>query len=294
MGSRKHIPQLAVNGTLLLISILCIVPFALLFMSSITDENTIIRNGYSLLPSKFSLYAYEYLKDNALAMLRAGGISVFVTAFGTASSLLIMALLAYPLSRKGLPFAKSFTFFVFFTLLFNGGLVPTYLVYTKLLGMKNSILSLIFPYLLVRPFYVLLMKTFFSGSIPPAIIESAKMDGAGEWTIFFRIVMPLSMPVLATVGLFQIVNYWNDWFNGMIFLTDSRLFSYQNLLNRILLDVQFLATNAMGNASQGVVSIPTQTVRMALAFIGILPIVVSYPFLHKYFAKGLTIGGVKG
>lgn len=295
MRTKNDVSQILIHAFLLVFSLLCIIPFVLLFMSSITDENTIIREGYSLFPSKFSVYAYTYLKDNIQAMSRAFLISIFVTVVGTFSSLLIMSLLAYPLSKKGMPLAKFFTFFVFFTMLFNGGLVPTYMVYTKLLGMKNSILSLIVPYLLVRPFYVLLLKTFFSTSIPPSILESAKIDGAGEWRIFFRIVIPLSMPVLATVGLFQLVNYWNDWFNGMIFLTDSKLFSFQNLLNRILLDVQFLSTSAMGDiAAQGNAAIPTMTVRMALAFIGIVPIVVTYPFLHKYFAKGLTIGGVKG
>jgi len=276
-------------------SLLCIIPFVLLFMSSITDENTIIREGYSLFPSKFSMYAYAYLKDNIGAMARAFMISIFVTTVGTICSLFIMSLMAYPLSKKGMPLAKFFTFFVFYTLLFHGGLVPTYMVYTKLLGIKNTIAALIVPYLLVRPFYVLLLKTFFQNSIPPAILESARIDGAGEWRIFFKIVIPLSLPVLATVGLFQMVNYWNDWFNGMIFLTDSKLFSFQNLLNRILLDVQFLSSSAMGDiASQGSVTVPTMTVRMALAFIGIVPIIVTYPFLHKYFAKGLTIGGVKG
>jgi putative aldouronate transport system permease protein len=295
MRSKKDASQIVINIILMIFSLLCIVPFVLLFMSSVTDENTIVREGYSLFPSKFSLYAYTYLRDNIGAMARAFMISIFVTTVGTLCSLFIMSLMAYPLSKKGLPLAKFFTFFVFFTMLFNGGLVPTYMVYTKLLGMKNTIMALIVPYLLVRPFYVLLLKTFFQNSIPPAILESARIDGAGEWRIFFRIIIPLSLPVLATVGLFQMVNYWNDWFNGMIFLTDSKLFSFQNLLNRILLDVQFLSSSAMGDiASQGSVTVPTMTVRMALAFIGIVPIIVAYPFLHKYFAKGLTIGGVKG
>jgi putative aldouronate transport system permease protein len=295
MESRDKASQIPINAFLMAFSALCILPFVLLFISSITDEDTIIREGYSLFPSKFSVYAYTYLKDNIQAMARAFAVSIFVTLVGTALSLLVMSMLAYPLSRKGMPLAEFFTFFVFFTMLFNGGLVPTYMVYTKLLGMKNSILSLIVPYLLVRPFYVLLLKTFFSVSIPPAILESARIDGAGEWTVFFKIAIPLSMPVLATVGLFQIVNFWNDWFNGMIFLTEARLFSFQNLLNRILLDVQFLSTSAMGDiAAQGSAAVPTMTIRMALAFIGIVPIIVTYPFLHKYFAKGLTIGGVKG
>ncbi len=295
MRSKRDASQIAINIILMIFSLLCIIPFVLLFMSSITDENTIIREGYSLFPSKLSMYAYTYLRNNIGAMARAFMISIFVTTVGTICSLFIMSLMAYPLSKKGMPLAKFFTFFVFFTMLFNGGLVPTYMVYTKLLGIKNTITALIVPYLLVRPFYVLLLKTFFQNSIPPAILESARIDGAGEWRIFFRIILPLSLPVLATVGLFQMVNYWNDWFNGMIFLTDSKLFSFQNLLNRILLDVQFLSSSAMGDiASQGLVTVPTMTVRMALAFIGIVPIIVAYPFLHKYFAKGLTIGGVKG
>lgn len=295
MSTHNKASQAAIVFLLFIIAIACIAPFALLFVSSITDEGTIIREGYSLFPKKLSLYAYEYLRDNVAAMARAGGISIFVTVIGTSASVFVMALLAYPLSRKGIPFAKGLTFFVFFTMLFNGGLVPTYLVYTKAFGIKNTVLALIVPYLLVRPFYVLLMKTFYSSSVHPAFIESAKIDGAGEWTIFFKIVFPLSLPVIATVGLFQLVNYWNDWFNGMIFLTNSKLFSYQNLLNRILLDVQFLSTNAMGDTvSQASQGIPTQTVRMALAFIGIIPIIITYPFLQKYFEKGLTIGGVKG
>lgn len=295
MTKKFKISQFFIYTFLIAISLLCIIPFVLLFMASITDEDTIVRYGYSIIPQKISFYAYEYLKSNAFSILRAYGITVFVTIIGTAFSLLIMALLAYPLSRKEVPYAKTITFVVFFTMLFNGGLVPTYLVYTRLFDLKNNILSLIIPYLLVRPFYVLLMKTFFSMTIPPSLIESAKIDGAGEWFTFFKVVLPLSMPVLATVGLFQTVNYWNDWFNGLIFLTDTKLFSIQVLLNRILLDMQFLSTNAVStNASEVVAQIPTQSVRMALAVLGVVPILVAYPFFQKYFVKGLTVGAVKG
>ena len=287
--------QIILNMMFILLSLACLLPFALLIMASITDETTIIRNGYSLFPEKYSLYAYQYLRNNLYSIIRSYGITIFVTLVGTAVSLFTIALLAYPLSRKEMPGAKKITFFIVFTMLFNGGLVPTYLVYTQLFDLKNSLWALLIPNLLVRAFYVLLMRTFFKMSIHPSIIESAKIDGAGEIYTFFKIVLPLSVPVLATVGLFQTVNYWNDWFNGMIFLTDSKLFSIQNLLNRILFDIQFLTTNDVSSSAGDAISnIPSETVRMSLAVIGVVPILMAYPFFQKYFVKGLTVGAVKG
>ena len=294
--------RLKINSTrlvseilLTIMALVCVLPLVLLLISSITDETTIIQHGYSLFPKKISFYAYQYLRGNALSIFRAYGVTILVTSVGTVSSLAIMAHLAYPLSRSNMPFKKLLTFFIVFTMLFNGGLVPTYMVYTKMLGMKNTLFALLIPNLLVRPFFVLLMKTFFTMSVPPAVIESAKIDGASEWYTFYKIILPLSLPVLATVGLFQIVNYWNDWFNGMIYLTDSRLYSIQNFLNRLLMDIQFLSSSAMSSSIvQGGAVIPTQSVRMALAVIGVLPIILVYPFLQKYFVKGLTVGGVKG
>ena len=295
MAKRFKISQIFINFFLILVSLTCIIPFLLLFMASITDENAIVKYGYSLIPHKISFYAYEYLQSNAFSILRAYGITIFVTVIGTVCSLLIMALLAYPLSRKGMPFSKTITFIVFFTLLFNGGLVPTYLVYTRVFNLNNNVFALIVPYLLVRAFYVLLMRTFFTMTIPESLIESATIDGAGEWYIFFKIVSPLALPVLATVGLFQTVNYWNDWFNGFIFLTNTKLYSIQVLLNRILLDIQFLSTNAVSSTgSETAAQLPIQSVRMALAVLGVLPILIAYPFFQKYFVKGLTVGAIKG
>jgi len=295
MVRKKYLSQTILHFVFIIIALASILPFLLLFTSSITDEMTLVKYGYSLFPKKISFEAYAYLMGNSFNIVRAYGITIFVTIIGTAVGLLLMALLAYPLSRKEVPYRNQITFFIFFTMLFNGGLVPTYLVYTQLFNLKNTIMALIIPYLLARAFYVLLMKTFFTMSIPLSIIESAKIDGAGEWLIFCKIVLPLSYPVFATVGLFQSVHYWNDWFNGMIFLTDSKLFSIQNLLNRILLDVQFLSTNAIGSIQSDAISnMPTETIRMALAVIGIVPILFAYPFFQKYFVKGLTIGAVKG
>jgi len=295
MNDKSSVFSWFVHGVMVVIVCACISPFLLLLISSFTDEQYIVQHGYSFFPQKLSLSAYEYLWTNAENIFRAYGVTIVVTVVGTVGSLVLTSLLAYPLSRRELPWRVGLTFIVFFTLLFSGGLVPTYLVYTQLIDLKNNILSLIVPALLMNGFYVMLMRTFFSMTIPPALIESSQMDGAGEWRTFYQIVLPLSQPVLATVGLFQTINYWNDWFNGMIFLTDTRLFSIQNLLNRILLDIQFLSTTNLTSSQSDILArIPTETVRMALAVVGIVPIVVAYPFFQKYFVQGLTVGAVKG
>nr|WP_261306583.1 carbohydrate ABC transporter permease [Paenibacillus andongensis] len=275
---------------------LCLLPFFLLLITSFTDEMTIVSEGYSFFPSKLSLAAYEFLWNDSANIFRAYGITILVTVVGTFVGLSITALCAYPLSRKDMLIRKPLAFFVFFTLLFNGGLVPTYLVYTQVFDMKNTLLALIIPGLLSNGFYVLIMRTFFMTSIPTPVIESASIDGAGEFKIFFRIVLPLSLPILATVGLMQTIGYWNDWFNGLVYVTDSKLFSLQNLLNRILLNAQFLSSNASSSTTELAASsnIPMESVRMAMAVIGTIPLLCAYPFFQKYFVKGLVIGAVKG
>jgi putative aldouronate transport system permease protein len=276
-----------------IISAACILPFLLLIIASFTDNDTILREGYSFFPSKFSVYAYKYLFINKNQVFNSYGITIIATAIGTVASLSIMALLAYPISRKELRHRTGWTFFVFFTMLFNGGLVPTYIVYVRLFNVKNTLFAYLIPFLLVKAFYVLLFKSFFTG-IPTSLIESAEIDGAGEWKIFLKIVIPLSYPVLTTVGLFQAVAYWNDWFNGMIFVTDPKVYSLQNFLNRILLDIQFLATSAVTVTSDEGGGVPAASVRMALAAIGVVPMLIVYPFFQKYFVKGLTVGAIKG
>ncbi|UQZ83348.1 L-arabinose transport system permease protein AraQ [Paenibacillus konkukensis] len=295
MKPQQKQSQWILHLVFIVVSVLCLLPFLLLFTSSITDENEIIQSGYSLFPDKISFAAYGYLFRDASAIVRAYSISILVTVIGTLVSLCIISLLAYPLSRKDLPFRKFLAFFVFFTMLFNGGLVPTYYVYTQIFDLKNSFLALIIPYLLLNGFYVLLARTFFMTSIPVPIIESAYIDGAGEFKIFYKIVLPLSLPILATIGLFQIINYWNDWFNSLIFITDSKLFGLQYMLNKILLDIQFLSTSDMGgNQAEALASLPKEGVRMAMAVIGVIPILITYPFFQKFFVKGLTVGAVKG
>ncbi|WP_141503960.1 carbohydrate ABC transporter permease [Paenibacillus luteus] len=295
MNNESRVWQWAGHFIMIVVAIACILPFVLLLVSSITDEKTIIQNGYSFFPSKFSGTAYVYLWNQSEQILRAYGITILVTLIGTTVSLAITSLLAYPLSRRDIPHHNKLAFFVFFTLLFNGGLVPTYLIYTQYLDIKNTLWALIIPGLLMNGFNVLLMRTFFKTSIPVPVLESAYIDGAGEFRTFRSIVLPLSLPIMATIGLFQTIGYWNDWFNGLVYLNDPKLFSIQNILNRILTDIQFLTNGSMStNASQGLAALPSATVRMAIAVIGVLPILIAYPFFQKYFVKGITIGAVKG
>ncbi|TVY08403.1 carbohydrate ABC transporter permease [Paenibacillus cremeus] len=295
MARKQNASQWALHIIFIILTAASLLPFLLLVTASITDENEIIRSGYSFFPKHISFASYLYLFNEAEAIVRAYGISILVTVSGTIVGLAMTILFAYPISRRDMPFRNSLSFYVFFTLLFNGGLVPTYLVYTQLFDLKNTIFALLLPYLLLNGFYVLVTKTFFTNSIPVPVIESAYMDGAGEFRTFFQIVMPLSLPIMATIGLFQVIHYWNDWFNGLIFITDSKLYSLQFLLNKILLDIQFLNSSDLGgNQAEMIASLPKEGVRMAMAVIGIIPLLVAYPFFQKYFVKGLTIGAVKG
>ena len=208
-------------------------------------------------------------------------------------SVTITTLLAYPLSRPELPHRNVFSFIVFFTMLFNGGLVPTYIMYTQVFHIKNTIWALIVPALLMNAFYVIMMRSFFTANIPDSLIEAARIDGAGELRILAQIVLPLSKPMMATLALMIGLGYWNDWLNGLYYLTDTRYFSIQNILNRMIADVQFLASAS--SVTSGIsANLPSVGIRMAIAVIGVLPILIIYPFFQKAFVKGIVIGGVKG
>ncbi|MGO4546248.1 carbohydrate ABC transporter permease [Paenibacillus sp. 2TAB23] len=283
------------HAILLGYSVVCLIPFILLVISSVSSEDSIIQHGYSFFPKQFSSQAYEYLWEHWGELGRAYSVTVFITVFGTAASLAMTSMLAYPMSRQDIPMKNFWAFLVFFTLLFNGGLVPSYLIYTQVFEIKNTIWALIVPGLLMNGFNVLLVRTFFMTSIPPALIEAAQIDGAGEIKTFYKIVLPLSMPIMATIGLFEAILYWNDWFNGMTYVTDPQLFSIQNILNRIISDIQFLSSNSnlTSTASGEMAELPSTSVRMAIAVIGVLPILIAYPFFQKYFIKGITIGAVK-
>ena len=277
-------------------SILCLIPFILLFMSSISDEEAIIREGYSLWPRSFSLSAYDYLMEEGSQIFRAYGMTVLSTLVGTSLGVMVTMMLGYTLSRKDFPKRKVLNFYVFFTMLFNGGLVPTYLMYTEYLHIKNTFWALVIPALLVNGFNLMITRSFLQSNIPVPLIEAAEIDGAGEYYIFGKVVFPLAKPIVATIGLFIGIAYWNDWMNGLYYLTDTKLFTIQNVLNRILSDAQFLSNNSSvaGNMSEAMANLPTTTVRMAIAFVGMLPILVIYPFVQKYFVKGIALGAVKG
>jgi putative aldouronate transport system permease protein len=272
-----------------------LIPLLLVFMVSITDERALTLNGYSLFPEKISFTAYSYLFNDSHIILNAYGVTIAVTVTGTLVGLFLTALYAYPISRKDFPFRKILTLYVFITMLFNGGLVPWYLVYTNLLGINNSLVSLIVPGLLMGGFNIIIMRTFFTTTIPPALIECAQIDGAGELRIFFQIILRLSLPVLATIGLFTTLAYWNSWYNSLIFISDQSKYTLQYLLNKTLLDIQIiLSSPGNANKSQLLALTPTETVRMAMAVIGTGPIILAYPFFQKYIIQGLTIGAVKG
>ena len=295
MVEKKSPFQFFANLIMIVLALCCLFPFALLVMSSLTEENTLIREGYSLFPKQFSAESYTYLFKNIDKIGRAYGITVFVTFVGTVASLLMTVLMAYPLSRKDFYGRNIFAFLVFFTMLFNGGLVPTYIMYTRYLHIKNTIWALIIPSLLVSAFYVIMMRTYFTTNIPDAVIEAARIDGAGEFRILFQVVLPMSLPMMATMALLIGLGYWNDWKNGLYYLTDQNLFSIQNMLNQMLKDVQFLKSGADSSAAADLMqSMPAVGIKMSIAVGGALPVMVAYPFFQKYFVKGITIGAVKG
>jgi putative aldouronate transport system permease protein len=286
------------NGVLNLIfviySVCCIVPLILIIGISFTDEKTITVHGYNFIPKVFSLEAYRWVVKTGEAIFRAYGVSIFVTVVGTLISLAIISMFSYVISRKDFKHRNKFAFIVFFTMIFNGGLVPWYMVYVNVLHMNNTIFALIVP-ALANAWYVMIMRTFYQTNVPDSLIESAKIDGAGEFRTFIQIVLPLAKAGLATVGLFQCLTYWNDWYLPLMFIDDANLFNLQYLLYKTLAAIQYLSQAAnLPQGSQALANLPSETARMAMCTLAIGPIIVAYPFFQKYFVKGLTVGAVKG
>lgn len=286
--------QLMIHGILILITISMILPLLLLFISSISSEASLLVKGYSFFPKEFSLDAYRYILQNGRTIFRAYGITIFVTFVGTSLNIALSSLMAFPLSIKKLPFRNAISFFVFFTMLFNGGLVPSYLMWTGTFQIKNTIFALIVPNFLLSAMNVMLIRTFFMTSIPEALYEAAEIDGAGYLRVFINIVLPLGKPILVTMGLFSGLAYWNDWTNGLYYITRPQYYSIQTLLNRMIQDIQAIQANASASSNAAAIAIPTVSVRMAIAFVALLPILLIYPYLQKYFAKGIALGAVKG
>jgi putative aldouronate transport system permease protein len=286
--------NIAANIVMVLLSFLALAPFVLLIIASLTDEGVAMSFGYSYFPQKWSTSAYQYIASQAGRLGRAYMMTIIVTAVGTGVGVMITALLGYMLSNPALPGRKWLNLYVVFTMLFNGGLVPTYIMYVKTFAIKNTIFGLIVPNLLCSAFLVMLVRNYFENSIPRDLYEAARIDGASEFQTFFRVALPLSTPILATIGLMMGLAYWNDWQNGLYYLSDqsANLKTIQNILNDINTNIAYLASNSTAGVS--VTDLPTQTARMAIAVVGILPILVIYPFFQKYFAKGITMGAVKG
>lgn len=284
--------QVGINVIMAIITIIAVIPFVLLISASLTENQSIILNGYSLIPSKFSVEGYVYIWHQRAQIFRAYGITLLVTFIGVSVGLSMTMLYGYALSRPYFPGKQFFAFYLFFTMLFNGGLVPTYILYASTLHVKNTIWGLILPGLLMGAFNVILVRSFIQSTIPEALVEAAEIDGAGQFQIFFKVVLPMAKPIVATVALFIGVGYWNSWQNGLYYITDNRLYSIQQLLYAMMKNVEYLASNAVGAMSN--MGLPTSTLRMAIAVVGLLPILVIYPFIQKYFVKGIAIGAVKG
>ncbi len=291
-GAKEKRFQVLINVIMIILTLLAVLPFILLLGSSLTENTTLAKFGYNFWPRKFSAYAYQYLfSSNASRIFRAYGITILVTVIGTTISLLVGPLLAYPLSRRDYSRARVITFLVFFTMLFNGGIVPSYIMWTQTFHIKNTIWSLIFPTLLFNGFYIILFKNNFATNIHPALIEAAKIDGAGEWYIYFKIILPLSLPIMATIGLMVGLGYWNDWANGLYYITDDKLYSLQQLLKSIIDNIKNLQSIAQGSAAAA--QLPSTSIRMAMAVVGVIPVMILYPFFQKAFIAGISLGGVK-
>lgn len=280
---------------LILFAISCLFPFVFVIIISLTKEESLSLNGYQLIPEEWSTEAYRYIFSEGSQLLASLGTTVLITILGTMITVFMTGTYSYVLSRSSFPFKKFFTFMVFFTMLFSGGLVPSYLIMTKMLGLKNTIFALILP-LAFSPFNVIILRTFFKKSIPESIIEAAKMDGATEFRVFFQIVIPLAIPGVATIALFSSLGYWNDWFNALIYIDNNKIIPLQYLLMKIQNTIDFMAKNADMTADRMESiqrSIPQESIRMAMVVVATLPIAIVYPFFQKYFVQGLTIGGVK-
>lgn len=273
-------------------SIICVLPFIIILSGSFTDDYTIVTQGYSVLPRDFTLAAYKTIFKAPKDILQAYKMTFYYTIVGTGLGLLMITLTAYVISRKEFKYRNTVSFLIYFTSIFGGGMIPWYLMYANVLGLKGSTFAIWFP-ALMSPFLVILMRTFISGSVPDAITESAKIDGAGHLTIFFKIVLPVLGPGLATIGLFLALGYWNDWYRSSMFSTNSETWELQFYLYDLL-----NATTAMKqmaqNASISTADLPTQSVKLAMAVVATGPVLLFYPFVQRFFVSGITVGAVKG
>ena len=280
--------------TLVVLTVITLAPVILVFISSFTDETALLRNGYSFVPKKWSTDAYVSILSRWSSIFSAYKITIFVTGVGTFINVIMTLLFAYPLSRKDFKYRNFFAFAVFFTMLFNGGIVPQYILYARYLNIKNTIWALIVPNRLLSAYNIFLVRNYFTNSVPESLVEAAKIDGANELQVYVKIMLPLAKPVIATIALFVGLAYWNDWVNGLYYTTKTSLYSLQLLLKKLLDNIQFLTSGQVTGIMGAQATLPSNSYRMALAVIGLLPVLIIYPFVQKYLVRGTVIGAVKG
>jgi len=278
---------------LITLSLLFVLPILMVVSISLSNEAEVVRQGYSLLPRGFDLSAYQYVFKKPETILNAYKVTIFVSFVGTFTSVFIMMMCAYSLSRRVFKWRKIINFYLFFTMLFGGGLVPKYILISQYLKLNDTVLVLILSHL-VNVWYLFILRTFIKG-IPESIIESASVDGAGEFRIFWSFIIPLSKPAIATVGLFMLLIYWNEWMTAMLYISNSKLYTLQYLLQRILNNLQAMLQNMdmMSASMRNGEEVPSETIRMALAVVAAGPVLFIMPFFQKYFTRGMTFGAVK-
>jgi len=279
-----------------LICLTCIIPVLLVVSASFTSETALNKYGYLLIPKEFSLSAYRYLFRSGQQILHSYGVTITVTLLGTFLSLLFVSMFAYVISRKYFKYRMFLSFFVFFTMLFSGGMVPSYIINSRYLHLNDTIWALILP-IMVNGFYIMVLRTFYTTAIPDTLVDAAKIDGAGEFRCYYQIILPLSKPGIATIGLFTVIGYWNDWMSAMLYVTDQDLAPIQYTLMKIQKNLEFIKNNMQGMSPELMKEIrnaPTDSTQMALTVLVITPLLFAYPFFQRYFIAGLTIGGVKG
>ena len=290
---RSTVPFHIVKGVLLtLLSIVCVLPFIVIISGSLTDNYTILKEGFSLFPRNATLEAYRTIFRSPEGIVQAYKMNFYYTFMGTSLGLLVITLTAYVISRKDFKYRNTVSFLIYFTTIFGGGMIPWYLMYANVLNLRGSTLAIWFP-ALITPFLVILMRTFITGSVPDAVVESAKIDGAGHWRIFWQIVLPVLGPGLATVGLFQALGYWNDWYRSSMFSTSSQTWSLQFYLYDLVNSTQAMRQMAQ-YANVNTADLPTQSVKLAMSVVATGPILILYPFVQRYFVSGITVGAVKG
>lgn len=288
--------RIVIHLLLFTFAAICLLPMIVTVSISFSNETDLVRNGYSVLPRVFDTAAYAYLFRSPGMLISAYWVTIRMTVIGTILGTIVMSMAAFPLSRADFAWRKWVNFYIFFTMLFSGGLVPTYILITKYLHLKNNFWVLVLP-IMVMPWDIFLLLTYFKG-IPFELVESAKMDGADEFTIYWRIILPMAKPAIATVSLLLALRYWNEWFTGLLYISKTELTPLQLWMQRVMANMQFLLENmdrmGVANIEQLIRDLPTESVRMAMAVLAAGPMMFVFPFFQKYFTKGLAVGSLKG